>query len=156
MRRHFADAETLELRSPGFREPARLRASPALRSSHEGEHDADDHYDHREPYEEVSAAHGGRSDAAEPEKRRDERDDDQDERIVNEVSGHVGGLHELADGSAATEAQREAPVFSSFALGHSTAAFSWDDREVRRAFAPSCVGAAGPHMPFFDRGHFSF
>jgi hypothetical protein len=43
----------------------------------------------------VSASHCGRGDAAEPEKRRQERDDDQDERIVNKISGHVGGLQKL-------------------------------------------------------------
>src|ERR1700722_3295432 len=61
----------------------------ALRSSHEGHHDADNHNYNGEPYKEVSAAHGGRGDAAEPEQRRDDRNDDQNKRIIYKISGHV-------------------------------------------------------------------
>jgi len=43
------------------------KRSAALRSTHEGHHDADNHNYNSEPYKEVSAAHRGRGDAAEPE-----------------------------------------------------------------------------------------
>ncbi len=44
--------------------PSRTRAE--LRSTQDGEDGAHEQDDNRDPYEEVSAAHGGRSDAAEP------------------------------------------------------------------------------------------
>ena len=68
---------------------AYLKQNPQLHSTQEGEHDADNQDNNRDPYEEVSAAHRGRSDAPEPEQPRDERDDDQDKRIINEISGHL-------------------------------------------------------------------
>src|SRR5271168_2362942 len=59
------------------------------RPTHEGHHDADNHYYNSEPYKEVSAAHRGRRDAAEPQQRRDDRNHDQNKRIIYKVSGHV-------------------------------------------------------------------
>jgi hypothetical protein len=46
---------------------AYLEQNPHLHSTQEREHDADNQDNNRDPYEEVSAAHGGRSDAPEPE-----------------------------------------------------------------------------------------
>ena len=62
----------------------------ALCSPHESEHDADNDDDNGHPYEEVSPAHSSGKYAAEPEQRREGGDHDQDKRIINKVSGHVG------------------------------------------------------------------
>src|SRR5579871_1958557 len=92
-RAHSSERRPPDIRQPvcSYRQgiPSRTRAE--LRSTQDGEDGAHEQDDNRDPYEEVSAAHGGRSDAAEPEQRRDDRDDDEDERVVNKVSGHGVG-----------------------------------------------------------------
>src|SRR6185312_17052947 len=60
-----------------------------LRSPDEGEHDPDDQYDNNHPDEKVSPAHRGRGDAAKSKRRRDNRDDDQNQRVINKISGHM-------------------------------------------------------------------
>src|SRR6185437_12233427 len=65
-----------------------------LCSPDEGEHDADDQHDNSHPDKKVSPAHRGRGDAAKPEQGRDQRDDDQNQRVINKISGHMDSLSE--------------------------------------------------------------
>ena len=64
------------------------RAAQSLSSAYEGEHNAHDDDDDRHPKKQVSPAHGGAGHAAESQQRRHQGDDNQDKRIIDEVSGH--------------------------------------------------------------------
>src|SRR5579863_262044 len=66
-----------------------LAADAPLRSPDEGEHDPDDQHDDGHPDEKVGPAHRGRGDAAKSKQRRDNRDDDQNQRVINKISGHM-------------------------------------------------------------------
>src|SRR5579863_5843909 len=76
-----------------------LAADAPLRSPDEGEHDPDDQHDDGHPDEKVGPAHRGRGDAAKSEHRGDQRDDDQNQRVVDEISWHKDSLSKLADSS---------------------------------------------------------
>jgi hypothetical protein len=63
-------------------------ARRTLRPTHHCKHYAYDDDDDRHPYQKMSSAHGRRSDAAKPEQSRDQRDDNENERVVDQISGH--------------------------------------------------------------------
>ena len=66
----------------------KARGAATLSATHHGEHYADNNDDNSYPNKQMSSAHRRRSDAAKPEQSRDERDDNEDERVVDQISRH--------------------------------------------------------------------